>query len=228
MANKTKRADTSNKLTRKWVTIESITEAQAELQRIADWAQVLFVERTGEAQHVVIVLDPDSRRKTCGGALNPATWARKGSSGVYAEIVIPAHQLKGTVTEVATRVIHGLVHLNCLQRNIKECATTSRRHNKSYKLVAESVGLVVSESDNLGWSDTIPDDQLTKRIENELKPDGVALNIYRMENDKPDVGAPTTTVWRCACDPVVKVRTALKIELRATCKDCSAQFERIA
>lgn len=81
------------------------------------------------------------------------------------ELNIGAGTLDRDIEFTVGTVLHEMCHLANLELlNIQDCSRGGTYHNKYFKAMAESVGLIVTKSDKYGWAHTAPSDSLIEWI----------------------------------------------------------------
>lgn len=92
---------------------------------------------------------------TCG-----KIWEKVGGGECRYELNIGAGTLFRPIEETTATLLHEMVHIYHLERDVQDCSRGGRYHNKIFKAKAESVGLVIEYDKNIGWSITSPSDDL--------------------------------------------------------------------
>jgi len=91
-------------------------------------------------------------------SLKEDTWVSK--LGGTHELNIGAGTLARPIEDVASTLLHEMVHFYCYENGIKDTSRGYTYYNKRFKAVAESHGLIVEHHDKYGWSITHPSDKL--------------------------------------------------------------------
>lgn len=95
------------------------------------------------------------------------TWV--SVTGNSNEINIGAGTLARPIENVCATLLHEMVHYYCHVNGIKDTSRGNTYHNKRFKEIAESHGLIVDHDEKYGWTMTTPSDDLLDFIlENEL------------------------------------------------------------
>lgn len=84
--------------------------------------------------------------------------------GGYYEVGISAEYLWRGVEGICGTLLHEMVHLYCLENDIKDTSRGNAYHNKTYKEVAESHGLIIGYDKAIGWSLTSLSEETRKFI----------------------------------------------------------------
>ena len=132
-------------------------------------------------------------QKTRGMVLGHFTvdrvWQNKNDTehdeNAYYEINIdPRWFCKRSSEEVVETLLHEMCHYANKMSDIKDC--NGNIHNKKFKTLAESVGLIVEKDKSVGWGYTSLSDELKEYIEKEIKPDAKAFEYFRSVVNKGD------------------------------------------
>lgn len=139
------------------------------------------------------------------------------------EINLGAESLRrGTLSTVAT-LIHEMVHFYCYINKIQDTSRQGRYHNKNFKSQAEMRMLSVEHAESIGWSVTIPTEELKQYIKRKKYPDTKIYRILFLDDDgKEKVKKPSSTrkyVCPC-CDNSVRATK----ELNILCGDCNVKM----
>ena len=95
------------------------------------------------------------------------------------EINIGAGTLDRDIEYTVATLLHEMCHMyNDTVLNVQDCSRGGMYHNKHFKATAESVGLIVTKSDEYGWAHTAPSDSLIEWI---LDHDIEEIRINRTE-----------------------------------------------
>ena len=95
------------------------------------------------------------------------TWV--SVTGNSNEINIGAGTLARPIENVCATLLHEMVHYYCHVNGIKDTSRGNTYHNKRFKEIAESHGLIVAHDEKYGWTLTSPSDDLIEFIlQNEL------------------------------------------------------------
>ena len=200
----------------------SLVPTLLEIQRILDWSCELIPDNS---VRISLVPNISSTRLKCAGWFGDKTWSTR-EGVIKAEIGIPPETLGRDPYQIAGTIVHETAHAWNSAMGISDCAT-NQRHNKKFKLAAETLGLCVSDpKDHRGYGYTELTDQLRSRIEKELSPDVASFDLYKLSNkQKPDrEKIAKRLVWICDCG--VQISCARGVTLLATCDRCRQPFKR--
>ncbi len=146
------------------------------------------------------------------------------------EINIGAGTLDRPIENVASTMLHEMVHYYCTVNSIKDTSRNGTYHNKNFKEQAEKRGLVIKKDSRYGWTVTEPSEELKAFI----KENGLT-DIGMSRKEKQDTGSGTaaggagkrkssTRKYQCtSCG--ISVRATK--EVRIACMDCGVQMELI-
>ena len=120
----------------------------------------------GELEEAIITIQ--STPRAYGHVTVAKAWSRADGEQRH-ELNIGAGTLDRPIENVVATVLHEMVHLYNLQHGIQDCSRGNTYHNKRFKEIAESHGLVVGHDEKYGWTLTSPSDDLIEFIlKNEL------------------------------------------------------------
>lgn len=164
--------------------------------------------------------------------LNAETWVSK--NGSTHEINMGAGTLSRPIEETVATLLHEMVHYFCYVNGVQDTSNRGVYHNKRFKKVAESVGLIVEHHPTYGWTITSPSDDLIQFcLDNDLTEilmnRNEGLGSYRPTGTGTHNGAPTTTTpvksssrkYVCPCCGLIVRATK---EVRIACLDCGEQL----
>ena len=104
------------------------------------------------------------------------------------ELNIGAGTINRPIENVVATMLHEMVHIYCMQNDIKDTSRGGAYHNKKFKEQAEKRDLIIDHSESIGWSVTTPSDKLIEWcIDNELE----EIKVCRREFIPISVTPPT-------------------------------------
>lgn len=130
-----------------------LQKLETELNRLFD----LFNQKyySGSLCKPIIVVQSNGKdRRTMGWCTCEKVWKDHTKQAYYYEISICSEYLYRDVKEICSTLLHEMVHLYCQENDIKDTSRGNTYHNKRFKSVAESHGLVISYDKRIGWSIT--------------------------------------------------------------------------
>lgn len=86
------------------------------------------------------------------------------STDQYYEINIGAEYLSRPIENVMATLMHEMIHLYCLVKEIRDTSNAGRYHNKRFKAEAEKRDLRIEYAKYIGYSVTFPTDGLVETI----------------------------------------------------------------
>jgi hypothetical protein len=81
-------------------------------------------------------------------------WGNGSGRDGMRELNLTANYLRRHALDRWGTLIHEMVHLSNLQNGVLDCNPSNQYHNKKFKTLAESVGLVVTKEGHRGWCRT--------------------------------------------------------------------------
>ena len=199
-----------------------LTGIQGELERLFD----IFNDKyyAGMLRKPVIIVQSNRRRtKTMGWCTYSKVWTNYRDGEFYFEIAISAEYLDRPVMEICSTLLHEMVHLHCTENGINDTSRDGRYHNKRFKEIAESHGLIISYDHTIGWSPSKLNDEAQVFVDAVVKKEVFVLARERRNegNTKPKRG--TSIRYICPlCGSIVRATSKVNI----VCGDCSVSFVR--
>lgn len=193
-------------------------------KRLEDAYRVLNREYFhGELPMVMITIQ--SSLKAYGHCTTKKIWA-SGNERYY-ELNLSAEYLSRPIENVLATLAHEMVHIYCMEADIKDTSNNGRYHNKRFKTEAEVRGLKISYAPTIGWSVTEPTEEFIRN----LKAWGLydACENYRlgaMQTDssggisRPRKPSSTRKYYCPVCGHSVRATKDVNI----LCMDCNAQM----
>ena len=112
------------------------------------------------------------------GTENSAIETDESDEDAYYEINIdPRWFCNRTAAEITETLLHEMCHYCNKMSGIKDC--NGNVHNKKFKSLAESVGLVVEKGQSVGYGYTSLSDELKEYVEESIKPNEKAFEYFR-------------------------------------------------
>lgn len=171
----------------------------------------------GELTRPVITVQRDERNKTNGWWSVNRTWFENAEDEGEHELNMTAQQLNRPIGQIAATMIHEMCHQYASVNNMQDCSRGNTYHNKLFKRIAETHGLIVECVPTIGWSKT----DLTKDTETLIAAfvkDNPESIIYRALVFKGQtVKTSSTRKYVCPkCQQSVRATKAVNI----ICADC--------
>jgi hypothetical protein len=196
----------------------------------AAWAAIQ--RRHPDVPDVVVTMGAGSGRVAGGlvlGHFAPHRWA-KGDESVH-ELFVGGEGLKRGAREVMATLLHEAAHGAAIARDIQDVSRGGRYHNGRFRELAEELGIQVTFSKVLGWSDTIMPDETATKYRREIERLEAAMVAYRLDPAATILGGlpgglgglgagtgagkgrdrgPTNNgvSLTCACEPVRRIRVS--------------------
>jgi len=149
-------------------------------------------------------------------------WEKKESEEKKYEINMCAEYLSRDKYEIVGTLHHEMVHYANKIAEIKDCS--GQVHNKKFKILAESVGLLVEKSKKYGYGHTQCSDEFMEFIDSEVVPNMYSFNYFRNVpvKEKPEPKGKTQFTYICPqCEEKVKA----KVDKNIVCGECQCKFE---
>ncbi|MDC0937157.1 SprT-like domain-containing protein [Pirellulales bacterium] len=219
------------------LTDHSLQPAIHELERAFQHFSELLLFKQQKMPMPVITIQAAGRRKALGWFLESA-WQNDGAANRIPEINMSAEHLGRGIYEIANTLIHEMVHLSNYLAGIKDCSST-QYHNKRFKELAESVGLVCERADDganrAGWGYTALSKELQIQVD-EFGFDESAFSLFRNverqlrvkgegRGNNNSSNEPKLKKWSCGC---TNFWCAVDVVARCEKPDCGNDFERTA
>lgn len=110
----------------------------------------------------VITISPDTTRGAYGWCTGWKAWKGTDSQDAtdgYYEINLCADYLNRPIEKICGTLLHEMVHLYNLEKNVKDCSRSEKYHNKKFLDVAITHGLTVKKDEKYGWCYTELNDE---------------------------------------------------------------------
>ena len=176
---------------------------------------------SGKLLYPMITIQKTKRSGNLGWFTLDKVWKDKKSEDKRYEINICAEYLSRDLYELMDTLQHEMVHYANKISEIKDC--NGQVHNKKFKTLAESVGLLVEKSKKYGYGHTTCSDKFKEFIDNIITPNIECFNYFRNVPLKETVSKEKTQfTYICPkCDEKVKA----KIDKNIICGECQCNFE---
>ena len=177
-----------------------------------------------ELPKVVITFEAGFKKGAYGWITTAKDW-KQGSTERY-HINISSDYLDRPIINLCSTLLHEMCHLYALINDIQDTSRAGIYHNKRFKQIAETHGLVCEEADQIGWSVT--------SVRDDLREDILAIasiNSIRIGQKRPaDRGGNSATKSKqssrkyiCPCCGLIVRATK---DCRIKCIDCDCEMER--
>lgn len=173
-------------------------------------------------------------------------WQQGEDGSPLAEIFVGGEGLALGAVGVLGTLLHEAAHAAAHTRGIKDTSRAGRYHNRRYKEVAEELGIQVTQTASIGWSDTTVPDATRAEYSPTLAALTEALTWYRQsegallptaaggENDSDSDEAGTDgsrksnnngVACTCGCGRRIRVAPSVLDAGPITCGVCGSGFE---
>lgn len=175
----------------------------------------------GELEKVIFTFEGGYKRGAFGWIECNKNWQQNKTERYC--INISADYLNRSAEDICATLMHEMVHLYCLQNDIKDTSRSGIYHNKRFKAEAEKRGLIITEADKIGWSLTA----LEQETKEWLK-ENAAFAEIRVYKKKPlaaqSDGKPKQSSRKYICPCCGLIVRATK-ECRIKCLECDEEME---
>lgn len=194
----------------------------------------------GKLSKPIITVSPDTTRGAYGWCTSWKAWTdkeldqavdfskvaeeelekMKKEEGFY-EINMCAEYLARPFEQTAETLLHEMVHLLNLQKNVQDTSRGGKYHNNKFKEAAEAHGLVVEKDAKYGWCHTKLNDEAIEFVDslNDKK-----FDLYRKVVPKFSKAASKQSSRKYVCPCCGLVIRATKV-VRVSCMDCDQEMQ---
>lgn len=190
----------------------------------------------GELEECVITVQ--STPRSFGHVTCSKVWKIKDANRY--ELNIAADYLNRPIENVVSTLLHEMVHIYNMMHDTQDTSRGYTYHNKHFKEKAESVGLIVTRDDKIGWSITNPSEDLINYIIKQGWSDiamtrsthisswnGTETGGHQGGSNDPDTEKKpsSTRKYQCPCCGISVRATKF---VRIACYDCSELMELVS
>ena len=177
----------------------------------------------GKLEAPVIAVSPDTTSGAYGWCTTWKAWKSKddeSKDGGFYEINMCAEHLTRPFEELCGTLLHEMVHLDNIAKEIKDTSRGGTYHNKKFKETAEQHGLIIDRDPKYGWTITHLNDE-TKAFVATL--DGSAFQLFRQKQLRLKTsGSGSSRKYVCPCCGMIIRATK---EVWVICGDCGVELE---
>ena len=137
------------------------------------------------------------------------------------EISIDPRFFDRSVNEIIGTLLHEMCHYYNAINGTTDC--NGKNHNKNFKVIAESVGLICEKEKGVGYGLTSNSDELNQFIEEEITPDESSFEYFRYEAPK-EIKPKNKTTFTFTC-PSCGMKAKGKQNIHILCGDCDKEME---
>lgn len=225
----------------KTTTTTTIETKQAEINKTIEPSIIPFVKCmeklfihlnkklfNGELDRPVITVQTDYKNRSYGWCTSWRAWKIKTSETIdtnskefiesgYYEINITAEYTGRPFDNVASTMLHEMVHLYNIKHNIKDTSRNGTFHNKKFAESAISHGLTVTQTEKYGYSRTDLNENGKKAVDTFKSGDD--FKLYRYTPVKSKVTREKSHSIKYVC-PVCGMTVRATKEVNIMCADC--------
>ena len=121
---------------------------------------------------------------------NDITMSNEGETAYYEINIDPRWFCNRSAVEIVETLIHEMCHYYNKLSDIKDC--NGNIHNKKFKSLAESVGLIVKKGKSVGYGYTSLSDELKEYVKEIIKPNEQSFEYFRESVIKGGTNKPKT------------------------------------
>ncbi len=137
------------------------------------------------------------------------------------ELNIGAGTLDRPIENIVATMLHEMVHIYCMEHDIKDTSRGGAYHNKHFKSEAEKRDLIIDHHSSIGWSLTTPSDNLIEWcLENELD----EIKVCRREFAPIMVTPPTGKTGSPTATPTATPTKKPSSTRKYVCPCCGASI----
>lgn len=175
----------------------------------------------GELEKVVVTTKEGSKEHAYGWITTAKEWQQ--GKEVRHEINISCDYLSRPVDQIAATMLHEMVHLYCMQNDIKDTSRKGYYHNERFRDAAAAHHLITEQADKIGWSVSRLDDHAREW----LKDNSTFASIRIMKTAPPpkeqrEKKPSSTRKYIC---PFCGMSVRATKEVNIICGDCNEKLE---
>lgn len=191
-----------------------------------------------ELQKPIISVSPDTTRGAYGWCTTWRAWSNREkvtdlakimSEGIGAirdegfyEINMCTEHLSRPLANIASTLLHEMVHLYNLQIEVQDACRRGTYHNKKFKEAAERHGLTIQRDEVFGWAITSLNDEAQKYIETL---EHQQFQLFRRDLRKTKMASrQSTRKYVCPICGCI-IRATRKVDV--ICAKCCTQFVEV-
>lgn len=190
------------------------------------WAAI--VAEHPAVPEVVVVVAPGSggrARELKLGHFAAARWEVDG--GQRSELLVGGEGLRLGAEEVLGTLLHEGAHGLGWARGVQDTSRGGRYHNRRYKVLAEEMGLDVSQVGSIGWSGTKVRPETIERYRATLADIEASLVLWRRVeagSGRGTAGGRNLLACQCPCGRRIRVARATLDQGAVSCGLCQGCF----
>lgn len=171
-----------------------------------------------------ITISPDITSGAYGWCTNWKAWKHSSEDEGHYEINICAEYLTRPFEEVAGTMLHEMVHLDNLYKEIKDTSRSGTYHNNKFKETAEKHGLIVEKTEKYGFAITKLTDEAKDKLKNfNHKSFDMFRDSAAKKSNKTSKSKSSSIKYVCPnCGLIIRATKEVRVE----CADCGVLFEK--
>lgn len=177
---------------------------------------------SSELDKPVITVQQDERNKTNGWWSCSRVWKENAEDEGEHELNITAQCLNRPIEKIASTLIHEMCHQYATVHKLQDTSRSGTYHNKLFKKIAETHGLIVECVKTIGWTHTELNSVTTKLIAEFVaqNPDNIIYRMPVVQGQK--VKNTSTRKYICpVCGQSVRATKRVNI----MCLDCNKPMQ---
>lgn len=191
-----------------------------ELLRIFEILNTTYYD--GKLPTPMITIQKTKRSGNLGWFTVDQVWENKKDQDTRYEINLCAEYLNREPHEIITTLHHEIVHYYNQINNINDC--NGQIHNKKFKTLAESVGMIVEKSNKYGFGHTTCSQELKDFIYETIQPNANCFSYFRNVPPKEEKEKKEKTTFTYIC-PNCEESIKAKLDKNIICGECNVEFE---
>lgn len=180
----------------------------------------------------ILIQNRGNKKNVLGWCTTKKMWNDVSTKDKKYEIAIISEYLNRGMLPILATLLHEMAHLYNLVKGVKDCTRNGTYHNKKFKEVAESHGLIIERDPRIGWSltklqgstiDFIKSTDLNEKAFSLTRIDPAQI-ILNGGDDEDIEDKPKSSSRKYVCPSCGNIVRASK-EVNIICGDCNVQYE---
>lgn len=173
-----------------------------------------------ELEKVIITFEAGYKKGAFGWIENNKNW-KQGNAERHC-INISADYLNRPINDIMATLIHEMCHLYAMQNDIQDTSRSGIYHNKKFKAIGEAHGLIITETDKIGWSVTRLSEETKQWIDDNCTISSIKLN-RKIAEKATGTAKPKQSSRKYICPKCGLIVRATK-ECRIQCIECNKEM----
>lgn len=177
----------------------------------------------GELEKPVITFKEGARKQAYGWIETRKQWVQNKNERYEINISVDYIGSR-SVTETIGTLMHEMAHLYNLMHDIKDTSRGGVYHNKRFKETAEAHGLIINQTEHIGWSlTTVPEETQAWIAENIHIKD---INIYKRTAQAKECGGSKKkgSMIKLVCPGCGAIARITSPNVHLSCMDCHKEL----